>query len=85
MPGKRGPQEASASRTVPLSLVSRERFFSQAGVHDKDPDINSLAVLLSSAKFLKGGVADEISLIRVLILPSLKSCFRWSHDCSSLD
>lgn len=65
--------------------MSRERFFSQAGVPDKDQDIYSLAVLLSSAKFLQGGVADEIRLIRVLILTSLKSCLRWSRDCPSLD
>ena len=57
--------------------MSRERFFSQAGVRDKYQGIDSLAVLLSPAKFLQGGVADEIRLIRVLILTSLKSCLRW--------
>ena len=56
--------------------MSRERFFSQAGVRDKYQGIDSLAVLLSPAKFLQGGVADEIRLIRVLILTSLKSCLR---------
>ena len=35
-PGKGEKQKASASRTVPPALVSRERLYSQAGDCDKD-------------------------------------------------
>ena len=57
---KRGTQEANALKTEPVSLVNRESLYSQAGECDKDKGSNTLASLLSSAQFQKGGVADKI-------------------------
>ena len=52
-------KQASASRTAVPSLVSRERFYSQAGEWGKDQGSNNLAFFFL-LQFQKGGVADRL-------------------------
>ena len=94
--GKRGTQQASTSRIVPPSLRNSERAYCQGSwsrVRHKDQGSKS-CILLSSAEFQKGGIADKIKVCAGSqggspnldeLLWSLESCLRWFPGCSSLD
>ena len=98
LPGKKGTQQASASRNVPPSLGNRERSYSWvlwSGVFGKDQGSNSLAFFFLLQSFKRVGLLTRLGCVKGLrwsgspnldeLLWSLYSCLRWFRDCSSHD